>query len=70
MRAKIQIEVIQDPQIWAMALLEFRGNSSPKVFCRIITYLQEGCILTIGKKMKSIAPIVALLVCMVFSNQR
>ena len=70
MRAKIQTEVIQDPQIWEMALQEYRENSSQKVFCKTIIYLQEEYKHTIGKMMKSIAPIVGLQVLMVSNNLR
>jgi hypothetical protein len=70
MRAKILTEVIQDPQIWEMALQEYRENSSQKVFCKTTIYLQEEYKPTIGKKMKSIAPIVGLRAPMVSNNLR
>ena len=70
MRAKILTEVIQDPQIWELALQECRENSSQKVFCKITIYLQEEYNPTIGKKMKSIAPIAALQVPTASNNLR
>ena len=70
MKDKILTEVIQDPQIWEMVLQEYRENSSQKAFCKTIIYHQEECKPTIGKMMKSIAPIVVLQVPMVSNNLR